>query len=174
MASQSSKSKSKALEWSYLYKNQDGRIYCKECDKNCGTLVTRARDRLLGIVGGLGGVVKRCEKIKPEVRESLREEIESHKNINYSHASKKRKVQDALMGQEVISTPSRTSMTSPISCMPYGSERKDTLPYLDSREQTLKQAWKPLKRKEVDDSIYIFLLAVVFLLILLAVICSKT
>ena len=53
--------------------------------------MTRARDHLLGIVGGLGGGVKICEKIKPEVRESLREEIESHKNINDSHASKKKK-----------------------------------------------------------------------------------
>ena len=87
MASQPSKSKSKALEWSYLSKNPDGRIYCKECDKNCGILVTRARHDLLGIIGGLGGGVKRCEKIKPEVRESLREEIESHKNINDKHAS---------------------------------------------------------------------------------------
>ena len=131
-------------------------IYRKECDKNCGTSVTRARDHLLGIVGGLGGGVKRCEKIKPEVRESLREEIESHKNINDSHAGKNKKVQDALMGQEVISTPSRTTMTSPTSHMPYGSQREPVLPDIDARQQMLKQAWNPLERKELDNSIYDF------------------
>ena len=145
MASQPFNSKCKAPKWRCLYKKPDGRIYCKECDKNCGTSVIRARDHLLGIVGGLGGGVKGCEKIKPEVRESLREEISNLTKKYDSHATKKWKLQDAVMGQEAISTPSRTSMKSSTSRIPYGSQRKPTLPYLNAIQQTLKQSWNPLE-----------------------------
>ena len=47
-------------------------------------------------------------------------------------------------------------MTSPTSHMPFGSQREPVLPDLDARQQTLKQAWNPLERKEVDNSIYDF------------------
>lgn len=111
---------------------------------------------MLGIVDGLGGGVIGCEKIKPEVRENLREEIESYKKVSESRATKKRKVQDVLLGQEIISTPPTTSMTPPTSSMPYGSQREPTLPDPDETQQTLTKTWKSLERNEVDDSIYDF------------------
>lgn len=60
--------------------------------------VTQARHDLLGIVSGVGWGVKASEKSQPEVREKLNEEVGSLNQLIKAHATKKKRVQDTIMG----------------------------------------------------------------------------
>jgi hypothetical protein len=100
--------RSKLLECKYLERKVDGKIYCKLCNNTCGTSVTRARDHLLDIVGGMGGGVKTCTKILQDVKESLSEEINAHKKGKVVQEARRKMTEDTLMGREnvISSTPS--------------------------------------------------------------------
>jgi hypothetical protein len=65
--------RSKFPECKYLERKVHGKIYCKLCNNTCGMSVTRARDHLLRIVGGMGGGVAECTKILQHVKEILSE-----------------------------------------------------------------------------------------------------
>jgi len=58
----------KILKWKYLERKSNGKIYCKLCNNTCGTSLTRARDHLLGIVGGMGGGLTTCTKILQDMK----------------------------------------------------------------------------------------------------------
>jgi hypothetical protein len=47
-------SRSKFIEWKYLERKEDGKIYCKFCNNTFGTSMTQARGHFLDIVGGTG------------------------------------------------------------------------------------------------------------------------
>ena len=152
--------RSKLPEWKYLERKNDGKIYCKFCNNTCGTSVTRARDHLLGIVGGTGGGVAACTKIDEDVKKRLSEEVNAHKQGKVVQEARKKRTQDTLMGRENVinSTPSSflPFVASTTSSMPYGSQREPTLPDVDPTQQTLEKAWKPLERNEVADAVYDF------------------
>lgn len=134
-------SRSKLPEWKYLERKNDGKIYCKFCNNTCGTSVTRARDHLLGIVGGTGGGVEACTKIDEDVMKSLSEEVNAHKQGKVVQEARKKRRQDTLMGRENVSNSTPSSflpfVASTTSSMPYGSQREPTLPDVDPTQQTL-------------------------------------
>ena len=82
--------------------------------------MTRSRDHLLDIVGGMGGGVITCNKIFQYVKEILCEEMNSHKQEKGQNMSP--------TGREnvIISTPSSppSFMAYATPSMPYGSKKR--------------------------------------------------
>jgi hypothetical protein len=145
-------SRSKFIEWKYLERKDDGKIYCKLCNNTCGTSMTRSRDHLLDIVGGMGGGVITCTKILQYVKEILCEEMNAHKQ------EKGQKMSPTGRENVISSTPSSppSFMAYATPSMPYGSQREPTLSDVDPTQLSLKKAWKRLERNKVDDAVYDF------------------